>query len=384
MAYKREDNDRLIELEKQHQENSKAWHETDDPEQKAGLHRANEMLSKEIDAITGGKSSYDAKTGKWTTAYNDGNGNWKNSGVHSSAEFTYNQQKKIDDLTSDILASRFDYNPYTDPSYKAYEDMYRREGDRALKSTLAEVASAQGGMSSYAGTAAQQASNYYAQQLSDRIPYLEQLAYEKYGAELNNKYNMLSALQNDKANQYNMWYNALIRDDELTQRALENERYEQEYADDKEYMEFNKGVTLYQLAEQRAQQDISNEMNDYEMQADAWSAIDAYITAGKPIPQFYLDMAGTTREDVYADYYGYAPVQSEESKKKVEPTDEDGPEGDEVVLTEEEKRKIAERKKAVEDKINEIYEEYEQGYLTEEELDRRVKQIELYGVNVKE
>lgn len=74
----------------------------------------------------------------------------------------------------------FSYDHTKDPLYQQYEQKYLREGDRAMRDTLAEAASGAGGMNSYAITAAQQANNYYASQLADKIPELQQLAYQMY------------------------------------------------------------------------------------------------------------------------------------------------------------------------------------------------------------
>jgi hypothetical protein len=74
----------------------------------------------------------------------------------------------------------FSYDVTKDPLYEQYAKMYQREGDRAMRDTLAEAATSAGGMNTYAITAAQQAQNYYNSQLGDKIPELYQLAYSMY------------------------------------------------------------------------------------------------------------------------------------------------------------------------------------------------------------
>lgn len=79
----------------------------------------------------------------------------------------------------------FLYDPATDPSYGAQKKAYLREGDRARADTMAQVSAATGGVpSSYAVTAAQQAGDYYSTQWADKVPGLEQTAYQKYLKEL--------------------------------------------------------------------------------------------------------------------------------------------------------------------------------------------------------
>ena len=74
----------------------------------------------------------------------------------------------------------FSYDVMNDPLYQQYAEMYQREGDRAMRETMANAMASAGGMNTYAMTAAQQAANYYSSQLNDKIPQLYQLAYEMY------------------------------------------------------------------------------------------------------------------------------------------------------------------------------------------------------------
>lgn len=92
-----------------------------------------------------------------------------------------NSGDAIDRLLDQILnRGEFSYDAESDPIYQQYAQQYQREGDRAMNDTLAAAAAHAGGMNSYAVTAAQQASDYYAAQLGDKIPELYQLAYQMY------------------------------------------------------------------------------------------------------------------------------------------------------------------------------------------------------------
>lgn len=122
---------------------------------------------------------------------------------------------RIDALLNEILnRGDFSYDVASDPLYQQYAKMYQREGDRAMKETMAEAAAGAGGMNTYAITAAQQANSYYNSQLNDRIPELYQLAYEMYLNDKESKVQDLGILQNMDATQYNRyrdtindWYN---------------------------------------------------------------------------------------------------------------------------------------------------------------------------------
>lgn len=122
---------------------------------------------------------------------------------------------QIDKILNEILNREdFSYNAMNDPLYQQYAAMYQREGERAMKETMAEAAAGAGGMNTYAITAAQQANSYYNSQLNDKIPELYQLAYDMYLNDKESKVQDLGILQNMDATQYNRyrdtindWYN---------------------------------------------------------------------------------------------------------------------------------------------------------------------------------
>lgn len=99
----------------------------------------------------------------------------------------------------------FSYDIQNDPLYQQYSAMYQQEGDRAMRETMAEAAASAGGMNSYAVTAAQQANNYYASQLGNKIPELYQLAYEMYLQDKESMVQDLGLLQGMDATQYNRY-----------------------------------------------------------------------------------------------------------------------------------------------------------------------------------
>ena len=100
-------------------------------------------------------------------------------------EYTEYQSPYADQIQDlfDSIQNRdpFTYSPDSDVSYQAYAEKYRNAGQKARDDTLASAAAMTGGIpSSYAMTAAQQAQNNYNAALSDVLPQLEQLAYNKY------------------------------------------------------------------------------------------------------------------------------------------------------------------------------------------------------------
>ena len=164
--------------------------------------------------------------------------------------YTSRFQEQLDALTEEILGRPdFSYNPESDPRYQAFRKEYQREGQRATADTLGQMAVMTGGMpSTAAATAAQQAGDYYAAQMADRIPELYQLAYDMYrdeGDELRANLDMLTALEQedynrylDLLNQYNtdrafdygLYSDEWDRAYGLDRDELEDQRYEDETA----------------------------------------------------------------------------------------------------------------------------------------------------------
>ena len=79
---------------------------------------------------------------------------------------------------------KFSYDPQSNPLYQQYKDMYIRNGRMAMTDTMGKAAAMTGGYgNSYAQTAGQQIYQQYLDQLNDRVPELQQLAYRQYADE---------------------------------------------------------------------------------------------------------------------------------------------------------------------------------------------------------
>ena len=126
-------------------------------------------------------------------------------------EYTNRYDETIQDLLKQILnREAFSYDPERDQLYSQYRKQYTREGDRAQQNAIGAAAAASGGIpSSYAATAAAQAGDYYAAQMTDKIPELYQLAYNKYMNDYNMKLSDLGAVQGAEQSDYDKYLNEL-------------------------------------------------------------------------------------------------------------------------------------------------------------------------------
>lgn len=121
--------------------------------------------------------------------------------------FTYTNQGVYDQTFQQVTnPEAFSYDPSKDESWAAFRKAYLREGDRASQNAMARASVATGGVpSSYAVTAAQQAQNYYNSQLMDKLPELEQNAYQRYLGQQQLNLNAWNAAQADRNTQYGEW-----------------------------------------------------------------------------------------------------------------------------------------------------------------------------------
>lgn len=201
--------------------------------------------------------------------------------IKDYGSFDYGNQEEYQKLLDSIVNQQpFSYDLESDPSWGSYKKAYLREGDRASANALAQASAASGGMpSSYAITAAQQAGNYYAGQLSDIIPTLEQNAYARYMGDFNNRMSSLGALETDRAFNYENWMNEY----NMLQNSLGN--YQGQDATD-----YQRYLDAYNRQYQAEQNKIAQEQQKYQNEQTAKqlayeNAMALYQTMGYATPE---------------------------------------------------------------------------------------------------
>lgn len=146
-------------------------------------------------------------------------------------EYSSDYKAALDKAYDDIANRKpFSYDVNADALYRQYQDKYKRGAKLAMKDAVAQGAALTGGYdNSYAQTAGQQTYQGYMTGLADKIPELEQLAYEKYrddGDDLYKRYSMLSDLEGKDYSRYR---------DRVSDFNTELERLYGRYSDERGY-----------------------------------------------------------------------------------------------------------------------------------------------------
>lgn len=192
------------------------------------------------------------------------------SQINDYGSFSYDGQDSYQQLLDSIVNQQpFSYDLQSDPSWGSYKKAYMREGERASANALAQASAASGGRaSSYAMTAAQHAGNYYAGQLADIIPTLEQNAHTRYLSDFNKRLSSLGAIENDRAFDYQDWMNKY----NMLQDSLGN--YQGQDATD-----YQRYLDAYEQQHRAEQDKLALEQLAYE------NALASYQTLGYATPE---------------------------------------------------------------------------------------------------
>lgn len=173
--------------------------------------------------------------------------------------------------------SAFEWDPSKDKATQEYTKTYLREGDRTMRDTLGAYAKQTGGLAStQAIAAASQAADNYKAQLADKMPELEQNAYNRWyqekQADRQDQYNYISALMNAG--------NAAQSDYSMRINEALNRWQQLGYADDQVASVLGVGVGTpttdqsyqnWQKAQAQQDADWQREQWNYQKELDAWN-----------------------------------------------------------------------------------------------------------------
>lgn len=225
--------------------------------------------------------------------------------------FTSNYQSRIDEMLNQILnRDSFSYNAEADPLYQQYKTQYNREGERAMNDTLAAAASGAGGMNSYAITAAQQANNYYATQLNDKIPELYQLAYDMYLSDIDQQVRDLGLLQDMDDTQYSRYRDTMSdwRDDRdfaygMYRDDMGDYQWGQNFEYNAEQDAIRNDISYGQLTgtiPSTGESTLAGKEFEYGKDEDAFNKALDILNSGAPLTKEQLEASGLSEEQAQA------------------------------------------------------------------------------------
>lgn len=152
---------------------------------------------------------------------------------------------QLNDLYTQIMnRPGFSYDLNADMLYQQYKDQYVNQGQQAMKDTMGQAAALTGGYgSSYGQSVGQQQYDAYLQRLNEVIPDLYDRAYQQYkdeGDVLMQQYGIAKDAEGTAYDRYidqRNWAYQLGRD------QIADSRYEQEYADSRADVKYDRNMT---------------------------------------------------------------------------------------------------------------------------------------------
>lgn len=177
-------------------------------------------------------------------------------------DMTFSRQGYADDIIGKIQNQKpFTYDVNGDALYQQYKDQYTAQGKLAMQDTMAQAQAMTGGYgNSWAQSAGQQAYQGYMQQLTNKIPELYQLAYDKYNNDRNDLYKQKSMLDDEYAKEYNLYRDTVS--DWQYELNYNTGRYDASLADDKDQ---------YQLGYNKAKDETDSHNTNLRNYQDLWN-----------------------------------------------------------------------------------------------------------------
>lgn len=274
------------------------YHNAGTDEARALAHTAAETLRKNYGNYSGGVagSSYNPYSDAPSSAIGGFYGESKASADdiikelrQPASSFDSPYKAEIDSLVSQIRErDPFTWDLESDKLWPSYRKQYLREGERATEDAIARAAAMSGGMPSTAAiTAGTQAGDYYATQLSDKIPELEQRAFERYlteGDQLREDLNMLMGLDDTE---YQRQQQGQMNRQQMLQSLLNiyEGRANDEYAQQQDQLALDSDVAkqMAALGDFSGFKKLGYSDEQIASMQAAWAAANAPRVADKPV-----------------------------------------------------------------------------------------------------
>ena len=215
-----------------------------------------------------------------------------------------------ENLNKAINREPFSYDVNSDKLFSQYKTSYENAGKKAMQDTVGNSAILSGGYAnSYGVTAGQQAYNDYMTKLSDKVPELEQIAYNRYRDEENSAYNRLNALLAMENTEYDRYrdsvqdryndrdFNYKVEQDKLAQSNIDRDYNRNVYENDRDYnrnvyesdRDYNRN-TYESDRDYKYKKSMDEKSSDSEEKDDeTFNPQDAYEFLNKYNEQIYTD-----------------------------------------------------------------------------------------------
>lgn len=172
--------------------------------------------------------------------------------MESHGTYESKWQPQIDNTVNSILNRKdFQYDVNGDALYQQYKDRYVDLGQKAMMDTMGQAAKLTGGYgNSNAQMVGQQAYHGYMQGLTDKIPELAQLAYQRYAQQGQDMYQKYGLLSGQEQQDYSRWtgdrdwlYNMYN-----TERGFDYGQHRDTVGDEQWKAQFDEDLRRYELA----------------------------------------------------------------------------------------------------------------------------------------
>ena len=172
------------------------------------------------------------------------------------AHGAYNSEWKpqIDSVRDSILNRKdFSYDVNGDALYQQYKDRFVNLGQQAMMDTMGQAAKLTGGYgNSNAQMVGQQAYQGYLQGLTDKIPELAQLAYQRYAQQGQDLYQKYGLLNTQEQADYNRWLaeRDFLANQYNTERGFDYGQHRDSVGDDQWKAQFDEDLRRFNFANQ--------------------------------------------------------------------------------------------------------------------------------------
>ena len=224
----------------------------------------------------------------------------------------------LNQVTSQMLNRKFNYDPNTDPAYQAFRERALAAGDTAFANNLGGLAAATGGrVNTWAASAASQARNQYVLQAEMAVMDFEDRAYSRYQSEGQELYQLATLLDSQDTKAYNRYRDTLEDKNkmfDMVMKLSDNHYNKFVFTVEQGWKQYNAELDNFKLSLDMKQQEISEALDRVNMlgYVDNKSSLTLGIPAGT------LSQRARERVEEMEDYIKKQDIALQNDFKKME------------------------------------------------------------------